>query len=142
MFLIRQGNQVNRPVIVSDTVEVVNNPASRQWLTMHLFPNKKMLSHITCLGSSRVVRQKYRNIALIFSSASSPAWTIGSSSNAVTCGFFLSTASTTVATTTCWLATVNTLAWILAKAKAVALPAPSGFRAFKCLTTIDAYLHA
>lgn len=73
MFSIRQALQIYRMVIILNSIEMMNNPTFRQWLTMSLFPNEDMFSHISIVHSSRVFRVVGMDIATtIFNLASFP----------------------------------------------------------------------
>lgn len=65
MLLVRQTFQVSWSVIIWYPIEMVNNPAFRQWLAMSLLPNKDMLHYIPIFTCPGMLRFKYHNIAIV-----------------------------------------------------------------------------
>ena len=75
MFLVRHGLKINRTIIITNAIEVMNNPTFRTWLAMRLLPYKYVFKDIAiCAMSTWMVGLKYHYITICcLMSASLPA---------------------------------------------------------------------
>ena len=64
MFAGRQGLKIGRPVIMFNTIKMVNNPANGHRFTMMPFPNQAVFANLTGGAGSGVRREEYSHIAL------------------------------------------------------------------------------
>ena len=112
MFPIREANQITRAVIVFNSIEMMNNPAFRQWFAMSFFPDNDMLPNKSVSVGSDMFRFSYKNIPT-FSYLNSPSG-------------FMSTIWATRSTLMNQLITINT--WMLV----AFLPRPIYFQRRLC----------
>lgn len=64
MLTGREGNKIRCPVIIGDTIKVMNHPSIRQSLSIGGLPNQYMLSDISLFRGSGMVRMQQQNIAV------------------------------------------------------------------------------
>lgn len=72
VFSTGQTHQINRAVVATNPVQVVNNPTLRQWLAVSLLPDKKMFCHIALTICSRMFGFKELNIPMYIGFATTP----------------------------------------------------------------------
>ena len=72
MFLTRHSSEINNPVIVSNSVEVVNVPSLWKWFIISLLPYKYVFRNISRLACSRMVGAFYSYISVVVISATFP----------------------------------------------------------------------
>lgn len=70
-----KAEQILRFIVILDAVKVVDYPAFRQWPAMSLFPNKKVLPHVTSRICPWMLRHENHDItAARLESAPFPIW--------------------------------------------------------------------
>ncbi len=72
MFFARETGKIRWPIVVSNSVKVVNNPTIRKRFSICLLPNKNVLTNITCLVRSWVAPFENQNITKCSSVSSLP----------------------------------------------------------------------